>query len=112
MKSFYFVFIGFILLISFSLPEYARGRELGVININQASLKTLTQLPGVGPLTAAAIIEKRRKRPFTSIVQLRRVRGIGRRKYRRLRSLIAVSGPTTFSLSQNTKPEACESSPK
>lgn len=105
MKISPFVFIALLLAFLFFIPTYAKASDGAVININKASLTTLTELPGIGPLTAAAIIERRNRRPFTALIQLRRVRGIGIRKYRRLRSLITLRGP---SLSSKDKPQRLE----
>jgi DNA uptake protein ComE-like DNA-binding protein len=107
MKRIFFVFIAVLLSFLFFIPVQAKANDLGVININKASLRVLTNLPGVGPLTAAAIIERRKRRPYTSVVQVRRVRGIGIRKYRRMRSLITVRGPTTFKKPVSPTPSPC-----
>lgn len=53
------------------LPQSLRGRR---VDVNHASPSELQRLPRVGPATAARIIEAR---PFTSIDDLLRVRGIG-----------------------------------
>jgi competence protein ComEA len=47
------------------------------IDINRAGLTELQQLPGIGPVLAARILEERHKRPFASVEELRRVKGIG-----------------------------------
>ena len=50
----------------------------GVVNINSADVQGLQQLPGVGPVTAAAIIEYRTQHGrFTDVAQLQEVAGIG-----------------------------------
>jgi competence protein ComEA len=64
----------------------------GLININTGSQKELDSLPGVGPVTAAAIMEYRRKQPFRTVEDLIQVRGIGPRKMEALRPLVTV-GP-------------------
>ncbi len=48
------------------------------IDINSATEKQLTLLPGVGPRTAERIIEAR---PFKSVQELRKVKGIGAKKF-------------------------------
>jgi competence protein ComEA len=60
----------------------------GRIDLNTADAATLQTLPGVGPATAAAIIQER---PFKSVDELERVRGIGPEKLRDLRPLVRVS---------------------
>ena len=63
----------------------------GVVNLNQADAAALDALPGIGPATAAAIIEHRdRIGRFTSVDQLLDVRGIGEAKLEQLRSLVTV----------------------
>ena len=48
------------------------------LDINTASDYELAMLPGIGPATAAAIIEHRRTHgPFSTLEDLRQVKGIG-----------------------------------
>ncbi|MEE9417206.1 MAG: ComEA family DNA-binding protein [Acidimicrobiales bacterium] len=61
------------------------------IDINTADVAALDDLPGVGPSTAAAIVEHReRTGPFRSIDDLLEVRGIGPAKLELLRSRISA----------------------
>ena len=53
------------------------------VDINTATEKQLTSLPGIGPQMAKRIIEAR---PFKSIQGLKRVKGIGDKKFERLKS--------------------------
>lgn len=63
----------------------------GVININTATAEELDSLPGIGPSTAAAIVEDReRNGPFTSPEDLMRVSGIGEGKFSKLKDQIRV----------------------
>lgn len=68
----------------------------GVVNIQTASAEQLQLLPGIGPSKAQAIITFRDTHPFHRIEDLLRVRGIGRATFRRLRSMITVTGSTTM----------------
>jgi competence protein ComEA len=61
------------------------------VDINTASVSELTELPGVGPAKAAAIVEERSVAPFKSIEDLTRVRGIGDSTIAELREQIRVS---------------------
>lgn len=62
-----------------------------LININRATEAELDTLPGVGPATAAAIVEDREANgPFSSPDDLMRVSGIGEKKYEKLAGLICV----------------------
>src|SRR6266404_3391371 len=56
--------------------------ELGRIDINTATEKELTTVPGIGHVTAARIIAAR---PFRSADDLKRVSGIGDKKYAQIR---------------------------
>ncbi len=54
------------------------------IDLARADPRTLEVLPGIGPARAAAIVAERTRRPFTSVADLTRVRGIGPRTIERL----------------------------
>jgi competence protein ComEA len=63
------------------------------VDLNTATAEQLDALPGVGPSTAAAILDHRSSAgPFTSVDQLLDVRGIGEAKLEALRDLVSV-GP-------------------
>ena len=87
-----------ILITGFPGPIFgneAPEHEMPKVNINTASSSELMYLPGVGPKTANAIIEYRKRRPFTKTAHIIRIRGIGRKTFRKLRPYIVVSGETT-----------------
>lgn len=88
--------LGIVLLLALSGREAwaAKGVD-GVVNLNTASAEALSLLPGVGPSKAAAIVTYRRRRPFRTVDELVRIKGIGRKMVRRLRPHLAVAGPTT-----------------
>ncbi|AXY42973.1 ComEA family DNA-binding protein [Halomonas sp. JS92-SW72] len=59
-------------------PLGAVAQEVAPINVNTADAELLTELPGIGPAKAAAIIEEREANgPFESAEDLTRVSGIG-----------------------------------
>lgn len=61
------------------------------VNINRADAAELDTLPGVGPSTAEKIIADREANgPFASVEDLKRVSGIGDKKYEQLAGLICV----------------------
>ena len=60
------------------------------VNVNTATQAQLETLPGIGPVTAASIIERRRRQPFRRLEDLLDVSGIGPAKFRDLRLLVSV----------------------
>jgi competence ComEA-like helix-hairpin-helix protein len=92
----------FICLVLCSLaapPAWAAKGIDGVVNLNTAPAAVLALLPGVGPSKAAAIVGYRARRPFRTVDELVRIKGIGRKMVCRLRPHLAVAGPTTAALS-------------
>jgi competence protein ComEA len=73
----------------------------GVVNLNTAPAEVLSLLPGVGPAKAAAILSYRKHRPFRTVDELVRIKGIGRKMVRRLRPHLAIAGPTTAAAAVN-----------
>ncbi len=71
-------------LVGPTLPSAPTGRDL--VDVNQAGLAELQQLPGIGPGLAAAIISDRQEHgPFVGVDDLDRVPGIGPATLERLR---------------------------
>lgn len=67
------------------------GVPAGPVSLNTADAAALDALPGVGPATAAAILEHRAKvGAFTSVDQLLDVPGIGEAKLEALRDLVTL----------------------
>lgn len=69
------------------LPRTDR-RYPTVLDVNRAGIRELEALPGVGPALARRIVEERAIRPFSSVDDLARVRGIGPATIARLRGAI------------------------
>jgi competence protein ComEA len=65
------------------------------VNLNTATTAELQRLPGVGPARAEAIVAYRERRPFRRIEELMRIRGIGRKTFRRLRPMLTVERPAS-----------------
>lgn len=67
------------------------GSSSGLVNINTASSTELQSLPGIGASTATKIIDDRKANgPFKSREDLKRVSGIGEKKFEAIAELICV----------------------
>ncbi len=67
----------------------AAGGPAGPVSLNSATATQLDALPGVGPVLAQHILDYRTQHGgFTSIDELRRVNGIGARRFADLRPLV------------------------
>jgi competence protein ComEA len=65
-----------------------------LVNLNTATAAELEKLPGVGPATAARIIEYRQKNgAFKKTEELMNVQGIGEKSFLKLKSLVTVAPP-------------------
>lgn len=64
------------------------------VNLNTATAADLEKLPGIGPATAARIIEYRQKNGnFKKAEELMNVQGIGEKTFLKLKSLVTVTPP-------------------
>lgn len=68
----------------------AAAESHGKVDVNTASAAELAGLPGIGASKAAAIIAEREKKPFASVDDLVRVRGIGERTVEDLRGKVSA----------------------
>lgn len=66
------------------------GQSGPKVDLNTADSATLETLPGVGPVTAEAIIAYREATPFTSIDDLLLVKGIGPKTFESLKDRVTV----------------------
>lgn len=61
------------------------------VNINKANQEELAKLPDIGPKIAEEIIKYREKNgPFKNIEDIKKVSGIGEKKFEKLKDLITV----------------------
>lgn len=60
------------------------------IDLNAADAAELQRLPGVGPATAAKIMDERTRQRFSSVDDLRRVKGIGPKTLEAVRRFVCV----------------------
>lgn len=73
------------------VPDTPSATSNGLVNINTADQTTLETLPGVGPSTAAAIIDHRERHGlFRNVDDLIDVRGIGEAKLAALRNQVTT----------------------
>jgi competence protein ComEA len=73
------------------VPTSSPGITAGRVNINTADAAALDTLPGVGPATAARIIDWRQKNGhFATIEDLMAVTGIGDKTFDALKDLVTV----------------------
>ena len=76
----------------------------GLLDLNQATEQDFDSLPGIGPRLAERIMEYRQSSgAFHSLDELRAVKGIGKKKFERIRSLVTVT-PDAISIGSGKKP--------
>ncbi len=81
------ILLALTLFLTFSaMPVLASSK----ININTATIEELETLPKIGPKTAKAIVDYRKKHPFKSVDELIEVKGIGSKTLEKLRPLVTV----------------------
>ncbi len=88
-------FCVFVLLLAGAAPAVAGGKQhppAKPINLNSATEGQLEELPGVGPVTAKAILDFRAKSgPFRRVEDLLAVHGVSRSKFEKLRPYVTVA---------------------
>ncbi|MCW5799850.1 MAG: helix-hairpin-helix domain-containing protein [Nitrospira sp.] len=73
------------------------------VDLNHATLADLEALPGIGPKLAQRVIEHRDENgPFRSVDDLRQVKGIGRKKFDRLRPHVLVTNTKSLARHKGT----------
>lgn len=73
--------------------EKAKASEpakVAKVDINSASEAELAKIPGIGEKIAKAIVEHRAKEPFKTIEDIKKVKGIGEKKFEKIKDLIEV----------------------
>ncbi|HZX96519.1 MAG TPA: helix-hairpin-helix domain-containing protein [Myxococcales bacterium] len=67
----------------------------GVLNLNRATEAELQLLPGIGKRRAQLIVERREKKPYASVEEVGRIKGM-RLLVQRLKSHLTIQGDTTL----------------
>jgi competence ComEA-like helix-hairpin-helix protein len=62
-----------------------------LVDIQNATIVDLMKLPGIGEKTAQVIIEYRRSNPFKNIKDIQNVKGIGPKKFEKMKPYITVT---------------------
>ncbi len=87
-----------------SAQASASASASGKVNINQASVAQLVNLPRVGTKLAERIVEYRKTHgPFGQVEELMEVKGVGEKLFEQLKPHITLSGSTTLSSKVSSK---------
>jgi comEA protein len=78
------------------------------VNVNTATSEELQQVPGIGPVTAAKILQMRKSYgAFRSVDDLRAIKGIGPKRLAKMRKYLTVGKEMDSKAAQPpAKPEA------
>lgn len=68
------------------------GDKKEKLELNTATKEELDELPGIGPALAERIIEHRSKTPFKIVRDIKKVPGIGHKKYLKICEFVYVEG--------------------
>lgn len=75
------------------ITRFSSSFEEKIVNLNTATFEELLSLPGIGPKLAREIIRYREEKGgFSSPTELKKIKGIGEKKYEKLKKLIQVKG--------------------
>ena len=68
---------------------------VAAVNLNTATKDELIALPGIGPAKAQAILDYRKANgAFKSVEELKDVKGIGAKRFEKLKGELTVGGPS------------------
>lgn len=73
-----------------------KGTLEGKININEATAKEWTLLPGIGPSTADKVVAYQAKHGFKQVIHVMRVKGIGRKTFEKIKPFLSLDGQTNL----------------
>jgi competence protein ComEA len=87
-----------------SAPASVAAAGTGKVNINEASVAQLANLPRVGTKLAERIVEYRKTHgPFGQLEALMEVKGVGEKLFSQLKPHLTLSGSTTLSSKVSSK---------
>jgi competence protein ComEA len=89
-----------------SKVELAKETAKGKVNLNTAELSALEDLPGIGAATAKAIVEGR---PWKSVDELDKIKGLGKNRIAALRDLVTFGDEPAASAAKTTVPRTAAS---
>lgn len=72
------------------LIQFLQDLAANPVNINTAGVPDLLQIPGITIITANAIVEYRRNKPFESVDELNVVAGIGMATFQRMQPYVTI----------------------
>ena len=75
---------------------HARAKVEGVVNLNTGTAEQFDALPGISPKTAQAMVVYRKAHPFQRPEEVVKVKGIGKKRFLKLKPFLSVTGPTTL----------------
>lgn len=61
-----------------------------ILDLNTATLAELRDLPGIGPVKAQRILDRRAQAPFRDVNELRKISGIGTKTFDGIKSRLAI----------------------
>ncbi|HEY2817767.1 MAG TPA: helix-hairpin-helix domain-containing protein [Casimicrobiaceae bacterium] len=77
---------------------------LAAVNLNTATKEELIALPGIGPAKAQAILDYRKTNgAFKSVEELKDVKGIGAKRFEKVKSDLTVTPPAVRAASASGK---------
>jgi competence protein ComEA len=105
----------FVLVVSLCFANAALAKKklpAHPINLNTASAPELEQVPGIGPSTAAKILQMRKSYgAFKSVNDLLAVKGIGEKRVEKMRKYLTVNKPPPPTKKSTQQPPTVASAP-
>jgi comEA protein len=83
--------LGLVMSPALATAQKSKAASVEKVNLNTATLEQLQTLPGIGPSTAKGIIEHRTKvGKFTKVEEILNVKGIGEKKFQKIKDRLIV----------------------